>query len=152
MEEDATAFYKRVSDASTIPEIKNLLSLLAEAEQEHRDALVKMKQTLEPQKVGFSVLQNASCVFRPLLGKRDLMEELKNDPDAYRHIARREEEDVRFYEDLAAKVQDRESRELLLMIADEERKHLSIVENIYSFVESPKSYLAWGEFSNIKEY
>jgi rubrerythrin len=114
--------------------------------------MVKMKQNLEPQKAGFSVLQNASCVFRPLLGKRELMEELKNDPDAYRHIVRREEEDVRFYEDLAAKAKDSESRALLLMIADEERKHLSIVENIYSFVESPKSYLAWGEFSNIKEY
>ena len=45
-----------------------------------------------------------------------------------------------------------ETRELLLMIAHEERKHLSIVENIYTFVESPKSYLAWGEFSNLKEY
>ena len=30
--------------------------------------------------------------------------------------------------------------------------NLSIVENIYSFVESPKSFLAWGEFSNLKEY
>jgi hypothetical protein len=38
------------------------------------------------------------------------------------------------------------------MIAEEERKQLNIVENIYSFVESPKTYLAWGEFSNLKEY
>jgi rubrerythrin len=152
MEEDACAYYKKLAAASTIPEIRNLLSILAAAEREHRDALAGMKESLAPQKAELSVLNDAACVFRPLLGKRDLMEELKDDPDAYRHIVRREEEDVRFYEDLAAKAQDRESRELLLMIADEERKHLSIVENIYSFVESPKSYLAWGEFSNIKEY
>jgi len=38
------------------------------------------------------------------------------------------------------------------MIADEERKHLNIVENIYSIVESAKTCLAWGEFSNLKEY
>jgi hypothetical protein len=29
------------------------------------------------------------------------------------------------------------------MIAAEERKHLNIVENTYSFVESPKTFLAW---------
>lgn len=152
MEEDASAFYKRLADASTIPEIKNLLSILADAEQEHRDALVKMKQNLEPQKAEFSVLENASCVFRPLLGKRDLMEGLEDDPDGYRQIVRREEEDVRFYEELATKADNEDSRRLLLRIADEERRHLSIVENIYSFVESPKTYLAWGEFSNLKEY
>jgi rubrerythrin len=152
MEEDARAYYKKLADASTIPEIKNLLSLLAEAEQEHRNALAGMKERLLPQKAEFSVLKDAACVFKPLLGKRNLMEDLKDDPDAYRHIVMREEEDVRFYEDLAAKEQDGESRELLLLLADEERKHLSIVENIYSFVESPKSYLAWGEFSNISEY
>jgi hypothetical protein len=38
------------------------------------------------------------------------------------------------------------------MIADDERKHLDIVKNIYTFVESPKNFLAWGEFSNLKEY
>jgi rubrerythrin len=152
MEEDARAYYKKIADVSTIPEIKNLLTLLAEAEQEHRDILASMKESLAPQKAEFSVLKDAACVFRPLLGKRDLMEELKDDPDAYRHIVIREEEDVRFYEDLAAKAQDGESRQILLLIAAEERKHLSIVENIYSFVESPRNYLAWGEFSNIKEY
>lgn len=38
------------------------------------------------------------------------------------------------------------------MIADEERKHLSIDENIHDFVESPKNFPAWGEFSNLKGY
>ena len=29
---------------------------------------------------------------------------------------------------------------------------LNIVENIYDFVESPKTFLAWREFSNLKEF
>jgi hypothetical protein len=37
-------------------------------------------------------------------------------------------------------------------IAEEEKKHLNIIENIYSFVESPRTYLAWGEFSNLEAY
>jgi len=39
---------------------------------------------------------------------------------------------------------------IMFKIAKEERKHLSIVKNIYSFVESPKYFLASGEFSNLK--
>ena len=152
MEEDASAYYKKLSAEVNIPEIKSLLSILAAAELEHRDALLRMKNNPNSQHAGFTVLKEASCTFRPLLGKRDLMDGLENDPDAYKQIVRREEEDVRFYEELAANAQNEESRKLLLSIADEERKHLSIVENIYSFVESPKNYLAWGEFSNLKEY
>ena len=152
MEEEARAYYGKLEEMATVPELKNLFAMLAAAEQEHLDTLVRMKGSIDPQKAQFKALQEASCVFKPLLAKRDLVAELKDDPDAYRHAVRREEEDVRFYEELAGKAQDAETRAILLMIADEERKQLNIVENIYSFVESPKSYLAWGEFSNLKEY
>jgi rubrerythrin len=151
-EEDARGYYEELATMTDVPELKNLFSMLAASEKEHHDALVKVKGSINPQKTGFSALRDAACIFTPLLAKRDLMTDLKDDPDAYRHAVKREEEDVRFYEELAANTENEESRELLLMMADEERKHLSIVENIYSFVESPRSYLAWGEFSNLKEY
>ena len=152
MEEEARGYYEKLAAAATVPELKNLFSMLAAAEQEHHDALVKLKGSIHPQKAQFKAMQEAACAFKPLLAKRDLMAELKDDPDAYKHMVREEEESVRFYEELAAKAKDEGTRRVLLMIADEERKHLSIVENIYSFVESPKTYLAWGEFSNLNEY
>ena len=80
------------------------------------------------------------------------MAELKEDPDAYKHVVKEEEDGVKFYEELAAQAKDEGTRAILVKIAEQERKHLDIVENIYSFVESPKNYLAWGEFSNLKEY
>ncbi len=152
MEEEAKEYYEGLAKAAPVPELKNLFSLLAAAEQEHHDALEAMKGKIEPQKLSFAALEEAACVFSPLLEKRELMAQLKEDPDAYRHAVMKEEEGVRFYEELAAKAQDEEARKLLQMIVQEERRHLSIVENIYSFVESPKTYLAWGEFSNLAEY
>jgi rubrerythrin len=152
MEKEARIYYEELAAATAVPELKNLFTLLAAAEQEHHDALVEMKGSINPQKAQFNALQEAACLFQPLLAKRDLMAELKEDPDAYKKVVKQEEEDVRFYEELAAQAKDEETREILLKIADEERKHLSIVENIYSFVESPKTYLAWGEFSNREEF
>ena len=152
MEKEAKEYYEGLANASTVPELKNLFSMLAAAEDEHHDALVGMKENSDPQKISFSALDEAACIFRPLLERRELIAELKDDPDAYRHAVLKEEEGVKFYEELAAKAEDEGTREVLLTIAREERKHLNIVENIYSFVESPKTYLAWGEFSNLAEY
>ena len=151
MEEDARVYYENLATTVTVPELKTLFSMLAASEREHLDALVEMKGGIDPQKTSFGALDEASCVFRPLLEKREIIAELKDDPDAYRHAVRNEEGGVRFYEELAAKAEDEGTREVLLKIAGEERKHLNIVENIYSFVESPRTYLAWGEFSNLQE-
>jgi len=152
MEEQARVSCEKMAKAAAVPELKNLFSLLAAAEQEHRDVLVRMKESIDPHTAKFVALQEAACVFKPILAKRDLMAELKDDPDAYRQVVKEEGESVKFYEELAAETKDEGTRKILLMIADEELKHLNIVENIYSFVESPKTYLAWGEFSNLKEY
>jgi rubrerythrin len=152
MEEETRKYYEELVTLTDVPELKNLFSIMAAAEQEHHDALVRMKESIDPKQSLFMALQEVACLFGPLLAKRELMAELKEDPDAYRHIVKKEEEGIRFYEELAAQAKEEGSREIFLMIANEERKHLSIVENIYSFVESPKNFLAWGEFSNLKEY
>jgi rubrerythrin len=152
MEEEARKYYEKLAAATAVPELKNLFSILAAAEMEHHDTLIEMKLRNEPQKARFKALQEAACVFKPLLAKRGLMDELQEDLDAYKHVVKQEEETIRFYEKLAAQAKDESIREILLMISKEERKHLNIVENIYSFVESPKNFLAWGEFSNLEEY
>jgi hypothetical protein len=100
----------------------------------------------------FKEFPESACLFKPLLAKRDLVAELIKQPDAYQDIVKEEELGVEFYEDLAAQSNDEIARKILYKIAAEERKHLSIVKNIYSFVESPKNFLVSGEFSNLKEY
>ena len=151
MEQEARIMFEKLAADAAVPELKNLFTLLAESEQEHHDALVELKGSSNPLKVQFKDLPEAACLFEPLQAKRDLVAELAEQPDAYLHIVKEEENGVRFYEDLAARAEDDKTRKILLMIADEERKHLSIVQNIYSFVESPKSFLVSAEFSNLKE-
>lgn len=148
MEEEARIYYEKLAAGSTVPELKNLFTILALAEQEHHDALVDMKKSVDPQKVSFKAVQEAACLFKPLLAKRDLQE----NPDAYQLVVQEEERGILFYEELAGQAEDEGTRQILQLIAVEERKHLSIVENIYSFVESPKNFLAWSEFSNLKEF
>ncbi|MBU5614697.1 ferritin-like domain-containing protein [Geomonas azotofigens] len=152
MEEEARGYYQQLAESAGTEELKNLFTLLAQAEQEHHDALVELKAGITSRKSQFEALREAACLFKPLLAKREQMAALKKDPDAYQMVTRQEQKSITFYEELAAQTKDDEARKIVLSIADEERRHLSIVENIYSFVESPKNFLAWGEFSNIQEY
>lgn len=152
MEEEARKCYEELAAAATVPELKRLFTLLAAAEQEHRDTLVRLRENIKPSESRFTTLDVAAGVFRPLLSKRELMAELAGDPDAYRHVVAGEEKGIGLYTELASLAKDEGTRQVILMIAEEERKHLSIIENIYAFVESPKSYLASGEFSNLAEY
>jgi rubrerythrin len=75
-----------------------------------------------------------------------------DDLAAYRYAMKLEADSFRLYEDAAAKEAETEIRGLLLKVAEEERKHFSILENIFHFVNAPNQYLAWGEFSNLEEF
>lgn len=150
--EDSSKNYEKLATITAVPELKTLFTILAASEQEHRDALEKMKSNLDSEGITFHALQDATCQFTDLLDQHALMTELKEDYDAYRHVIKEEEDGIRFYKELAAQTENEGARRILLSIADEERKHLSIVENIYFFVESPKNYLANAEFSNLKKY
>jgi len=152
MEEEARKYYEQLAADTAVPELKDLFTMLAESEQEHHDALVKLKESLAPMKTQFKDLQGAACHFKPLLAKKDLKAEPLEKSDAYLNIVKKEEDGIQFYVDLAVQAKDENARKVLIMIAKEERKHLSIVKNIYSFVESPKNFLASAEFSNLKEY
>src|SRR5689334_17434 len=71
MEEEARMYYEKLAATTTVPELKSLFTMLAAAEQEHHDVLVKMKGSIAPQKAQFKALQEAACLFKPLLAKRD---------------------------------------------------------------------------------
>ena len=152
MEKEAKLYYEALAVSAADPELKNLFTMLAQAEQEHHDALVQLQGSVDPQKAQFTALDQAACLFKPLLAKRELVAQLQETPDAYQMVVAQEEKGVQLYLELAAQTKDEGTRQVLLRIADEERKHLSIVENIYAFVESPKTFLVSGEFSNLKEY
>lgn len=151
-EEQSRMSYEKLAAASIVPELKNLFTILAAAEQEHYDTLIELKKTNNSKQNRLNGMLEVACAFQPLLAKRDSLDDLNEDLDAYQLVIKDEEEGVRYYEELAKQTKDDGTRDILLMLATEERKHLNIIENIYSFVESPKNFLVNGEFGNLQNY
>jgi len=151
IEEETKTYYEGLEAEACEPEMKNLFSLLAASEDEHRESLIRLKESMSKDRAMLDDLEVTACSFSPLLTQRELLEETEKDPDLYLFSVRKEEQEIRFYEELAGRAVNEPTREGLLMLAEQERRHLETVEHIYAFVEEPKNYLAWGEFSNLKE-
>lgn len=149
IEEETREYYEGLKEEAVEPEMKTLFSMLAASEEEHGKRLLRLKERMDGAAV--AGLNHSACTFRPLLSQRELLEESARDPNLYRFAVGNEEREIRFYEELAAAAPDRRARRSLKMLAAAERRHLENIENIYSFVETPRTYLEWSEFSNLRE-
>jgi rubrerythrin len=151
LEADGKAYYEKLAAGCDSKELTNLFTLLAEAEQAHLDALLARKNEMSYAGVDSQILEQAKNIFQRLVEmKENLGGALKMDSDGYRHAIKAEEQSIAFYLDAAEKEESHEVRRLLQSLAGEEKLHLNIIENIYEFVESPKYFLEWREFSNLK--
>jgi rubrerythrin len=151
MKQETCAHYSRLAEAVTDNELKRLFSLLAAAEDEHIDKLIALKATMNGMNAAaFNPLEESVCVFSPHIDPRHLAETLRNDPDAYLHVVHEEEETIEFFDQLKEQAENEQMKRICQALADKEREHLTMLENIYFFVEEPRTYLEWGEFSNLK--
>ena len=152
MEKDGKTHYEKLVAGTPIVGLKNIFSMLAADEQKHFETIQAMKTGANDAMAGSIALDEAKNVFQGLMNDRTLPGVLKKDLDGYLYAMKVEADSVKLYEDMAKKENRAEIVQLLLKIANEEKKHYNIMENLYDFVLAPQNFLAWGEFSNLKEF
>jgi rubrerythrin len=151
MKNETRTHYERLAESVTDDELKRLFRLLAAAEDEHIQKLAALQNDMNKRKVkDLNRLEESVCVYSPHIDPRHLAEALSHDPDAYRHVVQEEEETIEFFDQLSNQADSEELKRICRLQAAKEREHLTMLENIYFFVEEPRTYLEWGEFSNLK--
>ncbi len=152
MELDGKAHYEKLAAGTSIVGLRNIFIMLAVDEQKHYETIQSMKAGGYGAMAGSKALDEAKNVFQGLMNERDLLGSMHKELDGYLYAMHVEADSVKIYEDMAKKENNAECVQLLLKIANEEKKHYNIMENLYDFVLAPQNYLAWGEFSNLKEF
>jgi len=151
MELDGKAYYEKLAAETAVAGLKTILTSLAADEQKHYDTILAIKSGSSGAMTDSAVLEEAKNLFADLSGDRNIVDTLKKSLDGYEHARKIEADSVRFYEDAAGKESNPDTARLLLRIAGEEKKHYNIMDNLYDFTLAPQNFLAWGEFSNLKE-
>jgi rubrerythrin len=151
MELQGKTCYENLAATTKVMGLKTIFTGLAADEQKHYEVFRELKQGKAWTMTDSKMLEQAKSVFTDLLKDKDRLAEVQEDLDAYRLALKLEEDSVRLYEDMAKKERDPDTVQLYLRIANEEKKHFNIVDNICDFVMKPKYFLAWREFSNLHE-
>jgi len=151
MELDGKAYYEKLAAETAAGGLKSIFTSLAADEQKHYEIIHSLKTGTNLKMADSTVLETAKNLFEEIAADKNIAGSLKESLDGYQHARKLEADSVRFYEDMAKKEDNPETIQLLLRIANEEKKHFNIMDNLYDYTLAPQNFPAWGEFSNLKE-
>jgi rubrerythrin len=151
MELDGKAYYEKLASETSDNGLKAIFTSLAADELKHFETIQAIKTGSDWIMKESAVLASAKNLFEQLISDKSSAAGLKKSLDGYQYARKVEADSVTFYEDAASKEPNATARQLLLRIAGEEKEHYTILDNLYDYTLAPQNFLAWAEFSNIKE-
>ena len=151
MEKDGEDFYRQLAQQTVNKGIRTIFITLADDEVKHYNAIEQMK-TGETQMAETTILNDAKNIFVQI---KESGEEFSFDGsqiELYRKAQDIEKKSRDFYVEKADEVQEEYQRELFLKLAEEEKKHYFLLDNIIEFVSRPERWLENAEFVHLEEY
>ena len=153
IELEGKAWYEKQAETTQNPRLRSILLEMAQDEQEHYELFKRMKD-----EGGFSggtpssdVLDKVKVFFEEMS-----IEEANAFPsaevEAWKQLRDNEGNAEKFYREKAAEAKDEASRKALTLIADEERKHHHLIDNMIEFLTRPSTWLEDAEWRHIEAY
>lgn len=142
-------FYREMAERNGNPGVRNIFNMLAEQERRRLVRVERLAATTDGDET--ATLERGQNVYEQLRRQSNALH-VADDVAAYR-LARDAERDVlRQYETAAAAEENPLVKRILAEIAEDERRVMEELENLYEFTSAPNGFLAWGEFSNLGEF
>jgi rubrerythrin len=151
MEKDGENYYRQLAKKVNNKGIQTILTMLADEEVKHYNALVKI-QAQKPQMAETTILTDARNVFEQMKESNEKFNIDVNQIELYKEAQKIEERSINFYLEKADKVTEEYQKELFLKLAEEEKKHYFLLENIIEFVSRPQTWLENAEWHHMDEY
>jgi len=146
-------YYRRLSKKTNNKGLSNILTMLAEEERKHFNVVRQMQRQQKPQtKTDTDVLANARQVFEKMRQSAENFSFDVTEPELYEKARDIEKESMQFYLEKSNEVKDASQKKIFKMLADEEQKHLALVQGIYDFVARPQWFLENAEMYHFDDY
>ena len=145
-------YYSDLANRANHVGIKNILTMLADEEAKHYRTVERMRTETPEQVTDVPVLKRAREVFEKMRDSPKEFDFLTSEADLYRKACQIEEQSKKFYLERAEEAQDPDQKRVFKLLAEEEDKHLVLMENIYSFVSQPESFLENAERYYFDDY
>ncbi len=151
MEKDGEDYYRQLVQQTANKGMRTILTMLADEEVKHYNAIEKMK-TEKPQIAETKILTDAKNVFVQIKESGESFDVGNQQTELYKKALDLEKKSRDFYLEKANEVEEKYQEEVFLKLADEEKKHYFLLENIVEFVSRPETWLENAEFYHLEEY
>jgi len=151
MEKDGENYYRQLVQQTANKGLKTILTMLADEEVKHYNAIDKM-ETGESQMTETTILADAKNIFVQLKDSGEGFDVEISQIDLYKKAQDIEKKSRDFYLEKANEVGQNYQKELFLKLAEEEKKHYFLLDNIIEFVSRPEHWLENAEFCHLEEY
>lgn len=152
MEKDGENYYRDSAQKINNAGLKRILGILADAEVKHYDILQQMKKNEKVQMPDTEILSNVKNIFIKMKEENDTIGVNISQKELYEKAQEIEKKSQIFYLEKADEVNNPPQKEIFLKIADEEKKHYFILENILDFISRPQNWLENAEWYHLEEY
>lgn len=151
-EKYAEQFYRELAEKTNHDGLANILTMLADEEVKHYQTVEHMKTETPEAATDTPVLADAKEVFEKMRGSAEKFRFDISEADLYRKACDIEAESKAFYQEKAGAVEDAKQKQVFQKLAEEENKHLFLVQQICDFVSRPETYLEDAEFYHFDDY
>ncbi len=151
MEKDGEQYYRTLVEQTENKGLRTIFTELANDEVKHYKVIEKMRNEAS-EMVDTNILADAQNIFQEMKESGQSFDFDVKQIDIYRQAQQVEQKSRDFYLDKADEIKEPYQRELFLKLAEEEKKHYFILENIIAFVSRPETWLENAEFYHLEEY
>ncbi len=151
MELDGRNFYLDLAKKTNNKGIKSILAMMAESEAKHYNIILSMQRNDKTQcSADTEVLTNVKNIFKKMKEEKDIDFDVSQ-LEFYKKALEVETDSKKFYLERADEEKDPHRKEIFLALAQEEKNHCILLENMVNLVSQPDTWLENPEWYHIDE-
>ena len=150
VEKDGERYNRDLASKTDEPGLKSILNMLADEEVKHYVVFDKMnKNQIIPTQPHVDVFATAKTIFEKMREENTKACFSEDQVEFYKSALRSEENSYKFYIEKALMIEDSEQQAAFLRIAEEERQHMVLLENLIEYISFPERWLENAEFNHM---
>lgn len=151
MEKDGEDYYRQLAAQTENKGLRSIFTMLADEEVKHYETIKKMRAE-SPRLVKSQILKNVKNIFARIKSSGEKFNFDNKQINLYRKAQEIEKKSQDFYLKKAKEVKTAYQKNIFLKLAEEEKKHYVLLDNIIEFVSRPETWVENAEFYHREPY
>ena len=153
LEQKTVDVYRELADQCRANEgIKNILLRLVADHDKHAQTLEKLKTNVPVEMTKTEAFREARNVFEKMQRDKDVFSCDIDQLQLYKEARDLVHKKQVFFEEMIGRMDSEESKRLLMQLAEEEKKQVTVLDNIIEMVNRPNSWIENAEFHHLNDY